>query len=66
MTSNEILLLATGIALGAQLTNALHAYWGWRDISRSNATARRLARVLAADHYLDSLRLYRTQRRSSV
>lgn len=34
MTDNEILMLATGIAFGAQLMNALHAFWGWRDTHR--------------------------------
>lgn len=64
MTDNEILLLVSGIALGAHLTNATHLVLNHRAMQRSSKAARRHARILAADHYLSSLRLYRLQHRS--
>jgi len=66
MTDNEILMLASGIAFGAQLMNALHAYWGWRDTRRDAAAIRRQRRILDADHFHRSLRTYRIQNRSQV
>lgn len=64
MTTNEILMLCTGIACGAQLMNALHAYWGWRDASHAAADMRRQRRILEADQFHRSLRLYRLSHRS--
>jgi uncharacterized ferredoxin-like protein len=66
VTDNEILLLAAGVALGAHLMNAAHMVLDHRAMRRSNRAARRQARLLAADHYLTSLRLYRLQHRSPV
>lgn len=66
MTDNEILMLATGIAFGAQLMNALHAFWGWRETRRDAAAIRHQRRILDADHFHRSLRLYQLQHRSPV
>jgi hypothetical protein len=66
MTDNEILMLFTGIALGAQLMNALHAFWGWRDTRRDAAAVRRQRRILDADHFQSSLRTCQLQQRSRV
>lgn len=66
MTSNEILMLATGVALGAQLMNILNAFWNWRDLRRDAAAVRRRRRILDADHFHRSLRTYRIQNRTGV
>ncbi|MEH0445453.1 hypothetical protein QA811_17775 [Streptomyces sp. B21-102] len=64
MNPNEILTLVSGIAFGAQLMNAVHAFWGWRDARRGATAARRQRRILDADQFHRSLRLYRLQHRS--
>ncbi|AVH57866.1 MULTISPECIES: hypothetical protein [Streptomyces] len=61
MTPNEVQMLIVGAALGAQSMNLLHMYWGWRDGQRADAAARRQARILGADQFHSSLRLYRLQ-----
>ncbi|WP_416983522.1 hypothetical protein [Streptomyces sp. T028] len=66
MTDNEILMLFTGVALGAQLMNVLNAFWGWRDARRDAAAVRRQRRILEADRFHRSLRLYQLQNRSRV
>lgn len=64
MTPNEIQMLIVGAALGMQLMNCLHILWNVRDDRRAERRAIALARTLAADQYLHSLRLYRIQHRS--
>lgn len=63
MTANEILTLATGIALGAHGMNALHARWDRQAARRSAAAARAARRKAAGDCYLYSLRLYQLRMR---
>lgn len=64
MTDNEILMLATGIALGAQLMNVLNVFWNWRDTRRDAAVVRRQRKIREADQFHRSLRLYRLQQRT--
>ncbi|MET7514050.1 hypothetical protein ABZS88_11320 [Streptomyces sp. NPDC005480] len=61
MTPHEIQILAVGIALGAHCMNATHMILAYRDDRRRDAAARRQARLLAADRYHHSLRLYQLQ-----
>ena len=63
MTSTEMLMLAVGLALGAQSTNALHAYWASQDARRSAARAETTLKQLAGDRFLSTFRLYRLQER---
>lgn len=49
MTSNELLMLATGFALGAQLMAVLHLFWDRQDARRSDARARAAEAQLKAD-----------------
>jgi len=64
VTPNEIQMLIVGIALGAQSMNVFHIVLDSRAARRSNAAAQRQARVIAADRFLSSLRLYQLQHRS--
>lgn len=64
MTPNEIQMLIVGAALGMQAMNCLHIFWNVRDERRHARRAAALSRTLAADQYLNSLRLYRLQHRS--
>ncbi|MER8004961.1 hypothetical protein [Streptomyces sp. NPDC094149] len=66
MTTNEIVMLALGIALGAHLMNILNAYWSSRDARRSATEAQAAMKRAAGDRYLGSLRLYQLQRRGRV
>jgi hypothetical protein len=66
MTSNEISMLAIGLTLGAQSTNALHAYWAGKDARRAAALARAAVKRAAGDRYLNSLRLYQLQQRTGA
>ena len=66
MTSSEIQMLITGVALGAQGMSLLHAYWASKDARRSEARAQAAIKRAAGDRYLSSLRLYRLQHRSPV
>lgn len=59
MTTNEIMMLAVGLAFGAQSMNLLHAYWGAQAARRSKARAEATLKRLAGDRYLSSFRLYR-------
>jgi hypothetical protein len=63
VTANEISMLAIGLTLGAQSTNALHAYWAGKDARRDQERARRAARRAGSALYLSSFRLYRLQHR---
>ena len=64
MTINESILLASGIGIGVQLMAVLHMVWDMRDARRSQTRAEAAAKRAAGDQYLNSLRLYRLQRRS--
>jgi hypothetical protein len=66
MTSNELLMLATGFALGAHLMAVLHLFWDRQDARRADARARAAFKRSAGDRYLSSLRLYQLQHRSQV
>ncbi|WP_330265301.1 hypothetical protein [Streptomyces griseorubiginosus] len=66
MTPNEIQMLIVGISLGAQLVAGLHAFWNWRDARRDAANARRRWRIINADRFHNSLRIYQIQQRSRV
>ncbi|PAN01023.1 hypothetical protein CJI59_13960 [Streptomyces sp. Alain-F2R5] len=61
MTTNEILMLAVGLALGAQSMNALHAYWASKDARRAAAQSDAVLKRMAGDSFLSSFRLYRLQ-----
>lgn len=63
MTPNEIVTLALGIAVGAQLMNILNAYWSSQDARRSATEAQAAMKRAAGDRYLGSLRLYQLQHR---
>lgn len=63
MTDNEILMLITGVALGAQGVSLLHAFWNARDARRNQTEAEVARKSTAGDLYLNSLRLYRLQHR---
>jgi hypothetical protein len=66
VTPNEIQMLITGVALGAQGMAMLHAYWASKDARRSAARAAAAVKRSAGDRYLSSLRLYQLQHRSRV
>ncbi|MFD9319309.1 hypothetical protein ACFWDQ_16695 [Streptomyces sp. NPDC060053] len=66
MTTTEITYLVTGIALGGQLMNVLHAYWASKDARRSETAACAALKRAAGDRYLNSLGLYQLQHRSRV
>lgn len=66
MTDNEIQMLITGVALGAQGMTLLHIFWNARDARRYARRAQATAKRSAGDQYLNSLRLYRLQHRSPV
>ncbi|MGQ4358890.1 hypothetical protein [Streptomyces sp. SAS_272] len=66
MSDNEILMLCSGIALGGQGMNLLHAYWASKDAQRAAVRARVAAKQARGDQYLNSLRLYQLQHRSRV
>lgn len=59
MTTNEIVMLAVGLSLGAQSMNLLHAYWDNQAARRSAAQAEATLKRLAGDRYLSSFRLFR-------
>jgi hypothetical protein len=63
MTDSEILLLIYGIGIGAQSMALLHMTLDMRDARRNLARSRADRRRAAADHYLNSLRLYQVQLR---
>ncbi|GKQ35816.1 hypothetical protein [Streptomyces sp. A012304] len=64
MTPNELQILICGIAIGANLMVILNACWDWRNTRRGIERSRQARRRAAADHYLNTLRLYRLQNRS--
>lgn len=64
MTPNEIQMLITGVALGAQGMTLLHVFWNARDARRDARRSQAAAKRSAGDQYLNSLRLYRLQHRS--
>ncbi|WP_329292893.1 hypothetical protein [Streptomyces pseudovenezuelae] len=64
MTTDEIVLFATGIGVGAQLMTFLHMVWDMRDARRNEKISRAAWRDAAGDRYLSSLRLYQLQQRS--
>lgn len=66
MTDNEIQMLITGVALGAQGMTLLHIFWNARDARRYARRAQAANKLIAADQYHSSLRLYRLQHRSPV
>lgn len=66
MTDSELLMLATGFMLGAQMMNVIHAYWSSKDARRSATEAQAAFKRSAGDRYLSSLRLYQLQHRSRV
>ncbi|MEU1302815.1 hypothetical protein [Streptomyces shenzhenensis] len=66
MTFDEALLLASGIALGANSMILLFAFWSWRDARRDQAAARQTLRKTTADAYLSSFRLYRLRQRAGA
>lgn len=66
MTPHEIQMLAVGIALGAQCMNVAHMVLDGRDERRRDAAARRRGRIVHADAFHTSFRLYRLQQRSRV
>ena len=66
MTTDEIVLFATGIGVGAQSMAVLHMVWDMRDARRNEKVSRAAMKGAAGDHYLASLRLYRLQQRSRV
>lgn len=66
MTMDQITLLVSGVAIGAQLMNVMHVYWGARDDRRNLAASRQARRLAAADHYYRSLRLYQLQQRTGA
>ena len=66
MTDNEIQMLITGVALGAQGMTLLHIFWNARDARRDARRAQAANKRAAGDQYLNSLRLYRLQHRSPV
>lgn len=66
MTDNEIRMLITGIALGAQGMSLLHIFWNARDARRDARRAQAAVKLAAGDQYLNSLRLYRLQQRAGV
>ncbi|MFD5297194.1 hypothetical protein ACFWJU_18545 [Streptomyces mutabilis] len=63
MTTNEILMLAVGLVLGAQSMNALHAYWASKDARRAAAQSAALLKRMTGDSFLSSVRAYRLQER---
>ncbi|MFI1678813.1 hypothetical protein [Streptomyces sp. NPDC020607] len=66
MTADDWVLLLSGIAFGANLTNLTHMYWAYRDGRRSEAASRHRVRILAADNYLGSLHRYQRQHRGQA
>lgn len=66
MTDNEIQMLITGVALGAQGMTLLNVFWNARDARRYARRTQAAAKRSAGDQYLNSLRLYRLQHRSPV
>lgn len=66
MTTDEIVLLATGFGIGAQFMAGLHMVWDMRDARRNEKVSRAAMKRAAGDRYLSSLRLYRLQQRSQA
>jgi biotin-(acetyl-CoA carboxylase) ligase len=66
VTANELQMLICGIGIGAQSMALWHMALDIRDTRRTLAESRRARRRSAADHYLNSLRLYRLQQRTEV
>jgi uncharacterized membrane protein YciS (DUF1049 family) len=64
VTTDEIVLFATGIGVGAQLMTFLHMVWDMRDARRNEKISRQALKRSAGDHYLSSLRLYQLQHRT--
>jgi hypothetical protein len=64
VTTDEIVLLVTGVGIGAQFMAGLHMVWDMRDARRNEKVSREAMKRAAGDHYLSSLRLYRLQHRS--
>lgn len=58
MTTDEIVLFATGIGVGVQFMAVLHMVWDMRDARRNEKISRKAMKQAAGDHYLSSLRLY--------
>lgn len=66
MTETETLLLIAGIGIGAQGVAVWQAALDMRDARRNLARSRAALRRAAADHYLNSLSLYRLQQRTGA
>jgi hypothetical protein len=64
VTTDEIVLFATGIGVGVQFMTVLHMVWDMRDARRNEKISREAMKNAAGDHYLSSLRLYQLQHRS--
>jgi hypothetical protein len=64
VTTDEIVLLVTGIGIGVQFMTGLHMVWDMRDARRNEKVSRAAMKRAAGDRYLSSLRLYQLQHRS--
>lgn len=63
MTTNEIVLLITGLLVGANLTSIWHGILDLRQATRDLEATRRAGREAAGDEFLNSLELYQVQQR---
>jgi len=66
VTTDEIVLFATGIALGVQGMTLLHMWWDMRDARRSERASRAIAKGAAGDQFMSSFRLYRLRAQREV
>lgn len=66
MTTDEIVLFATGIAVGIQFMTVLHMWWDMRDARRSMAASRAAMKGAAGDQFMSSFRLYRLRAQREV
>jgi len=63
MTTNEIVLLITGLLVGANLTSIWHGILDLRQATRDLEATQQASREVAGDEFLNSLELYRIQHR---
>ena len=66
MTTDEIVLFATGIGVGVQFMTVLHMVWDMRDARRSERASRAIAKDATGDHFMSSFRLYRLRAQREV
>lgn len=66
MTTDEIMLFATGIGVGAQFMAILHMVWDMRDARRSAAESRAAVKRASGDQFMSSFRLYRLRAQREV